>query len=88
MSVILWRLLTRRRTAALATNHAHRLVTTIHVLRFPFAESIRIEELASIAAGPSASCRQFKALTPMTPLPVQSQLRLLEARRVARQTLV
>ena len=68
MSVILWRLLTRCRTAALATNHAHRLVTTFHVLRFPFAESIRIEELASIAAGPSASCRQFKALTPMTPL--------------------
>ena len=28
---------------------------------------------ASIEAGPSASYRQFKALTPMTPLPVQSR---------------
>jgi AraC-like DNA-binding protein len=44
---------------------------------------MRIEELAAIAQmSPSAFHRQFKALTAMSPLQYQKQLRLLEARRL------
>jgi AraC-like DNA-binding protein len=67
----------------LATNHTQRVISAIHALRDRFAESVRIEELASIAQlSPSAFHRQFKALTSMTPLQYQKQLRLLEARRL------
>jgi transcriptional regulator GlxA family with amidase domain len=67
----------------LATNHTQRVIKAIHALRDRFAESVRIEELASIAQlSPSAFHRQFKALTSMTPLQYQKQLRLLEARQL------
>jgi AraC-like DNA-binding protein len=67
----------------LANSHAQRVVTAIHTLRDRFAEPIRIDELASIARmSPSAFHRQFKAITDMTPLQYQKQLRLLEARRL------
>ncbi len=67
----------------LANSHAHRVIRAIHTLRDRFAEPIRIEELALIARmSPSAFHRQFKAITSMTPLQYQKQLRLLEARRL------
>ena len=67
----------------LANSHAQRVISAIHVLRDRFAEPVRIDELAAIAQlGPSAFHRQFKALTSMTPLQYQKQLRLLEARRL------
>lgn len=67
----------------LAGSHGHRLVGAIHALRDRFAEPVRIEQLADIAQlSPSAFHRQFKALTSMTPLQYQKQLRLLEARRL------
>jgi AraC-like DNA-binding protein len=67
----------------LANSHAQRVVTAIHTLRDQFAETIRIEELAAVAQmSPSAFHRQFKALTSMTPLQYQKQLRLLEARHL------
>jgi len=44
---------------------------------------MRIDELASMAQlSPSAFHRHFKALTSMTPLQYQKQLRLLEARHL------
>jgi AraC-like DNA-binding protein len=68
---------------ALAKSPARRVVTAIHALRERFAEPVRIEELAETAQmSPSAFHRQFKALTSMTPLQYQKQLRLLEARRL------
>ncbi len=68
---------------ALATSHARRVVTAIHALRERFAEPVRIEELARAAQmSPSAFHRQFKALTSVTPLQYQKQLRLLEARHL------
>ncbi|WP_118182680.1 AraC family transcriptional regulator [Paraburkholderia phosphatilytica] len=68
---------------ALANSHAQRVVTAIHALRDQFAETIRIDELAAVAQmSPSAFHRQFKALTSMTPLQYQKQLRLLEARQL------
>ncbi len=67
----------------LTNSHAHRVLSAIHRLRDRFAEPVRIEELASIAQmSPSAFHRQFKAITSMTPLQYQKQLRLLEARRL------
>ena len=67
----------------LTTSHAQRVISAIHCLRDRFAEPLRIEELASAAQmSPSAFHRQFKAITSMTPLQYQKQLRLLEARRL------
>jgi AraC-type DNA-binding domain-containing proteins len=67
----------------LATSHVHKVVTAIHALRGQFTETVRIEELAAVAQmSPSAFHRQFKALTSMTPLQYQKQLRLLEARNL------
>ena len=67
----------------LTNSHAHQVIRAIHLLRDRFAEPVRIEELALVAQmSPSAFHRQFKAITSMTPLQYQKQLRLLEARRL------
>ncbi len=67
----------------LTNSHAQRVIGAIHRLRDRFAEPVRVEELASMARmSPSAFHRQFKAITSMTPLQYQKQLRLLEARRL------
>jgi AraC-like DNA-binding protein len=67
----------------LTNSHAQRVISAIHLLRDRFAEPVRIEELALVAQmSPSAFHRQFKAITSMTPLQYQKQLRLLEARRL------
>jgi AraC-like DNA-binding protein len=67
----------------LASSPSQRVIGAMHSLRSRFRETVRIEELAAIA-GMSASAfhRQFKALTSLTPLQYQKQLRLLEARRL------
>ena len=68
---------------ALAGSHVPRVVSAIHALRDRFAQTIRVEDLATIAQmSPSAFHRQFKALTSMTPMQYQKQLRLLEARHL------
>ena len=67
----------------LSNNHERRILAAIHFLRDHFAQPIRTGQLASIAQlSPSAFHRQFKAVTSMTPLQYQKQLRLLEARRL------
>ncbi len=67
----------------LSNDHEHRILGAIHYLRDRFAESVRIGDLAAIAQlSPSAFHRGFKAVTAMTPLQYQKQLRLLEARRL------
>lgn len=67
----------------LANTHLQRVVNAIHALRDQFTETIRIDALAAVAQmSPSAFHRQFKALTSMTPLQYQKQLRLLEARNL------
>ena len=68
---------------ALGNDRTRRLVGAIHALRDRYADQVRIDELASLAQlSPSAFHRQFKALTAMTPLQYQKQLRLFEARRL------
>ena len=67
----------------LGNGHVQRVIRAIHALREQFAETVRIDALAAIAQmSPSAFHRQFKALTSMTPLQYQKQLRLLEARHL------
>ncbi|VVE61310.1 AraC family transcriptional regulator [Pandoraea captiosa] len=59
------------------------VVKAMHVLRERFAQPFRIEELAAFAKlSPSAFHHKFKALTCVTPLQYQKQIRLLEARRL------
>jgi AraC-like DNA-binding protein len=67
----------------LTNGHTQNVISAIHLLRSRFAEQVRIEDLALAARmSPSAFHRQFKALTSMTPLQYQKQLRLIEARRL------
>jgi len=64
-------------------SHAQRIAQAIHVLRHDFVQPIRIERLAAAAHMSASSFHQhFKAVTSMTPLQYQKQLRLLEARRL------
>ncbi len=68
---------------ALATTHAVGVLRAVHVLRDRFAEPVRVAELAGVAGlSPSAFHRQFRAVTALTPVQYQKQLRLLEARRL------
>jgi AraC-like DNA-binding protein len=66
---------------ALANAHARRVINAIHVLRDQYMQALSIDDLAAVAQmSTSAFHRQFKALTSMTPLQYQKQLRLMEAR--------
>lgn len=66
-----------------ANSPSRPVMNALHNLRDRFRETVRVEELAAIARlSASAFHRQFKALTAMTPLQYQKQLRLLEARRL------
>jgi len=59
------------------------VVAAMHRLRRDFAHPLRVAELAALAhLSESAFHRRFKALTRMTPVQYQKQLRLLEARRL------
>ena len=67
----------------LANSPSRPVMNALHNLRDRFRETVRVEELAATARlSASAFHRQFKALTAMTPLQYQKQLRLLEARRL------
>jgi AraC-like DNA-binding protein len=67
---------------ATADSHTARLSRAINLLR-DFTKPIRSEQLAAAAQMSASSFHQhFKALTSMTPLQFQKQLRLLEARRL------
>jgi AraC-like DNA-binding protein len=68
---------------ALPMSPTQRVANAIHAIRADFAKSIRIERLAGIARmSVSSFHHHFKAVTAMTPLQFQKQLRLLEARRM------
>jgi len=68
---------------SLANSPSQHVVNAISSLRDRFSEPVRIEDLAKVAQmSPAAFHRQFKALTSLTPLQYQKQLRLLEARRL------
>lgn len=71
------------RHIATADSHLNQVTRAIAHIRTGFHEQLRIDEVAA-AAGMSASSlhAHFKAVTRMTPLEYQKQLRLQEARRL------
>ncbi|RYG68981.1 AraC family transcriptional regulator, partial [bacterium] len=87
-SEILYRLLTggqghRLRQIGLNSSYAVRIARAIDWLKHNYTENLRIPEMAHIAhMSPSGFHHHFKAVTAMTPLQYQKQLRLQEARRM------
>ena len=85
---ILYRLLTgpdggRLLAIASADSRSHRVGKAVDWLRRHFAEPLRIEDLAShVGMSESSLHHNFKAVTALTPMQYQKQLRLHEARRL------
>lgn len=85
---IVFRLLTgaqasRMRHLATFGGHAHRMVRATEILRQSYNKPLRIEHLAQeLGMSVSGFHAHFKAVTAMSPLQFQKQLRLQEARRL------
>ena len=63
--------------------HAHRMARAVEMVRKNFDKPIRIEELAKeLSMSVSGFHAHFKAVTAMSPLQFQKQIRLQEARRL------
>jgi AraC-like DNA-binding protein len=83
---ILWRLVTGEQGATvrqlgLASSGLNRVGHAVQWIREHHAEPVRVEQLAEIARmSPSAFHRSFKAVTAMSPIQFQKQIRLQEAR--------
>lgn len=68
---------------AMVESHRQRVAQVIDLLRKRYAETLRMEDLAKqVHWSISALHHRFKAITAMSPLQYQKQLRLQEARRV------
>ncbi|HEV3258129.1 MAG TPA: AraC family transcriptional regulator [Gemmataceae bacterium] len=73
----------RLRQIAAGNGQARRVATAIRWLKHNFAQPLRIEALArEVHMSPSGLHHQFKAVTAMSPLQYQKQVRLHEARRL------
>ena len=85
---IIYRLLTgaqgsRMRHLAMFGGHAHRMVRAVATLRENFDKPLRIDGVArELGMSVSGFHAHFKAVTAMSPLQFQKQLRLQEARRL------
>jgi AraC-like DNA-binding protein len=85
---ILYRLLTgphgpALRYMAVADSHLNQVSRAIGMIRAGFNQPLRIGDIANAAGMSSSSLHEhFKAVTRMTPLEYQKQLRLQEARRL------
>lgn len=85
---IVYRLLTgeqssRMRLLASFGGHAHRMVRAVETIRKNFEKPFRIEDIArELHMSVSGFHSHFKAVTAMSPLQFQKQLRLQEARRL------
>jgi AraC-like DNA-binding protein len=83
---LLWRAITGPqgglvRQIGLADSRLTHVARAIRFIRDHFSETIRIEQLAELAAmSPSTLHRHFRAVTDMTPIQFQKQVRLQEAR--------
>lgn len=71
------------RALGMADSHAKRIGRAVTLIRESYARPLRIEQLAE-AAGMSASSfhQHSRAITSLSPLQFQKQLRLIEARRM------
>ncbi len=64
-------------------SHARRVARAIAVLRAEFARPLPVKRLAAVAGmSPSSFHQHFRAVTSLSPLQFQKQLRLIEARRL------
>ena len=73
----------RLRHIAALGGHTHRIAEAIERLRKDFDQPLRIEDLArELGMSVSGFHHHFKAVTAMSPLQFQKQLRLQEARRL------
>lgn len=71
------------REQALADGQTRRVAAAIDLIRRRYADSLRIDEVAAAVHMSASSLHQrFKAVTTMSPLQYQKQLRLHEARRL------
>lgn len=63
--------------------HSHRVGRAVAVLRAEYASPLPVERLAALAdMSPSSFHQHFRAVTSLSPLQFQKQLRLIEARRL------
>ncbi|MCW5625691.1 MAG: AraC family transcriptional regulator [Burkholderiales bacterium] len=73
----------RLRQIGLDDSHAQRIAKAISWLKHNFSQPLRIETMARhVNMSPSSLHHHFKAVTAMSPLQYQKQLRLQEARRL------
>lgn len=85
---LLYRLLTseqgmRLRHLTVAESQSHKIALAIEYLKAHYAEALRIDSLArQVSMSVSSLHHHFKAVTSMSPLQYQKQLRLHEARRL------
>ena len=71
------------RHLGLPDSHARRVARAVAVLRAEFKQPLPVERLATIAGmSPSSFYQHFRAVTSLSPLQFQKQLRLIEARRL------
>src|ERR687897_1179678 len=73
----------RLRQIAVLGGHAHRIARALERLRLDFDRPLRIEDVArEVGMSISSFHHHFRAVTAMSPLQFQKQLRLQEARRL------
>ncbi len=71
------------RQTALQDSHAQRIARSIHQMRTCYDQPLRVEDMArTVHMSVSSFHHHFKAVTAMSPLQFQKQLRLQEARRL------
>ena len=70
------------RALGVADSHAQRIARAVAIIRSEYTKPLRVERLAEAAAmSPSSFHQHFRAITSLSPLQFQKQLRLIEARR-------
>lgn len=64
-------------------SHAQRVARAVTIIRTSYAQPLRVKRLAAAAGmSPSSFHEHFRAITSLTPLQFQKQVRLIEARRM------
>lgn len=70
------------RALGVADSHAQRINRAVSVIREQYAQPLRVDHLADVARMSVSSFHEhFRAITSLSPLQFQKQLRLIEARR-------
>ena len=71
------------RRLGLPDSHVRRIARAVALLRSDYTQRLPVERLAALAGmSPSSFHQHFRAVTSLTPLQFQKQLRLIEARRL------